>query len=74
MLTEHLPTLAVRTRSTLRAAISPGNSLILAPTILKLQQHFNITLSENPSDSLHVCDKQERDSAQEKSMNQGWEE
>lgn len=71
ILTEHLPMLAVRTSTALRAAVSPGNSLILAPTMSKLQQHFNITLPENPSDSLHLYDKQERDSTQEKSMNQG---
>lgn len=62
MLTEHLPTFTVRTRSALCAAISPGNSLILAPlhaavspgsililapTISKLEQHVNITLPEN---------------------------
>lgn len=61
MLTEHLPALAVRIRSVLHAAVSPGNSLILAPISSKLQQHFNTTLSENLSDSLHLCDKQERD-------------
>jgi len=70
-LAEHLPTLAVITRSTLRAAISPGDSLILAPTVSKLQQGFNITFPENSSDSLHLCDKEERDSAREKNMNQG---
>lgn len=62
MLTEHLLTLTVRTRSALSAAISPGNSfilaplyaavspgsiLVLAPAISKLQQHVNITLPEN---------------------------
>lgn len=60
VLTQHVPTLTVMTRSTLHAAISSGDSSSSTPMISMLQQHFNITLpSFLPSHCTYVINRRD---------------
>lgn len=60
VLTQHVPTLTVTTRSILHAAISSGDSSSSTPMISMLQQHFNITLpSFLPSHCTYVINRRD---------------